>query len=145
MAYELCLAETKIKTMKKNTLLLAAVLVSTIVVNAQKLDPKHENHFKQLEPITTQEYTLTFSDAHAQMEFCLFSVKITNNTNDFLIFKRGEATFNFDFGSFPQKQKEFLIKPNDSKKKTLKADGGTQFHVDKFNVNLDGFYLVPVK
>jgi len=131
--------------MKKITILLATILISFITVNAQdKVDPKHENHFKQIEPITTDEYTLTFSNAHAQMEFCLFNVKVTNNTNDFLIFQRGEVVFNFDFGSFTQKKKEFLIKPHNSKKKTFKADGGTQFHVDKFNADIDGIYLVPV-
>ena len=76
--------------MKNFTILLATVLMSTIGVNAQgKVDPKHENHFKQLEPITTELYTLSFSNAHAQTEFCLLNLKISNNTNDFLIFKRG--------------------------------------------------------
>jgi len=131
--------------MNKITLLLTVLLITTNVVNAQKIDPKHENHFKQLEPINTDEYTLTFSNAHAQMEFCLFSLKITNNTNDFLIFKREETTFNFEFGTITLQKKEFLIKPNGSKKKTLKVDGDTKFHVENCNVNLDGFYIVPIK
>lgn len=131
--------------MKKITTLLIAVLILSIVVNAQKkVDPKHENHFKIPEPISTKEYTLTFSGAVAQSEFCKFAVKIKNNTNDFLIFKGSESIFNFDFGKFSEKKKDVIIKPNDSKKRVLEANGGVQFHVDKFSVDMDGFSIVPI-
>lgn len=132
--------------MKKITILLASVLFVSMAVNAQKkVDPKHTNYFKSVGDISTTEYTLSLSDIVARTEYCKFALKITNNTNDFILFNKGESVFNFDFGTFSDKKKEILIKPNDSKKKVLEVNGGTQFHVDKFTVNLDGFYLVPVK
>lgn len=131
--------------MRKITLLLATILVSSIAVNAQeKVDPKHTNYFKIPAEISTPEYSLTFSGAVARTEFCKFAVHIQNNTKDFLIFKGAESTFNFDFGTFTEKKKEVFVKPNGKKKKVLEANGGTQFHVDKYSVDIDGIYLVPV-
>jgi hypothetical protein len=132
--------------MKKVTILLVTVLITSIAVNAQKKkDPKYEHHFKNPSAISTDEYKLEFFDVQSQAEFCKLAVKITNNTNDFLIFDKGVSVFNFDFGQFSAKKKEILIKPNDSKKKVLQADGNNQFQVDKFSIDFAGFSLVPVK
>ncbi len=134
--------------MKKITILLAAILVSTVVVNAQKKkkkDPKFEHHFKVPAEVTTDEYNLNFFNIESQAEFCKMAVKVTNNTNDFLIFDRGEFKFNFPFGSFSSKSKLVYVKPNGSKKKIIQADGNNQFQVEKFNVDFGGFSIVPVK
>ncbi len=132
--------------MKKITILLAAVLIGSFTVNAQKKkDPRYEHHFKVPESISTDEYTLDFSDIQSQAEFCKMAVKVSNNTNDFLIFRKGKSVFNFDFGEFSPKKKKIIIKPNDSKKKVLQANGNTQFQVDKFSLKVDGLSLVPVK
>jgi len=132
--------------MKKIGILLLITLSSTLVVNAQKnIDPKHTNFYKSVEDISTKEYNLSFFDIVARNEYCKFAVKITNNTNDFILFKGNETVFNFDFGKFSENKKEVFIKPNDSKKRVLEANGGTEFHVEKFDVNVDGFYLVPIK
>ena len=73
--------------MKKIALLITTILILAITVNAQKKkDPRYEHHFKVPESITTDEYTLSFSDIQSQAEFCKMAVKVTNNTNDFLIF-----------------------------------------------------------
>ena len=131
--------------MKKTTLLLVTFLIGTYTLKAQqKVDPKHENHFKVPDPIETTEFLLNFSDIQAQSEFCKLAVKVTNNTNDFLLFQKGSSTFNFDFGKFSDPKKELIIKPNGSKKKVLSAKGGTQFHVEKFSMTMDGFSIVPV-
>ena len=78
--------------MKKITILLTVILITAITVNAQKKkDPRYEHHFKVPESITTDEYTLSFSDIQSQAEFCKMAVKVTNNTNDFLIFRKGKS------------------------------------------------------
>jgi hypothetical protein len=131
--------------MKKITILLATVLISAISVNAQKKkDPKYEHHFKAPEAIITYEYSVNFSDVQSQAEFCKFAIKISNNTNDFLIFDKGASVFNFDFGQYSDKAKQIIIKPNDSKKKVLTAVGSENFQVDKFSLTVDGFSIVPV-
>jgi len=132
--------------MKKITILLTVILITTITVNAQKKkDPRYEHHFKVPESITTDEYTLSFSDIQSQAEFCKMAVKVTNNTNDFLIFRKGKSVFNFDFGQFSPKKKKVIIKPNASKKKVLQANGNDKFQVEKFSLKVDGFSLVPIK
>ena len=124
---------------------MAVAIISSIALKAQdKVDPKHTNYFKIPAEVVTSNYSLSFSTPVARKEFCKFAVHIQNNTKDFLIFKGAESTFNFDFGPFSEKKKEVFVKPNGTKKKVLEAKGGTQFHVDKFNVDIDGIYLVPV-
>ena len=131
--------------MKKITLLLATVLISGIAVNAQKKnDPKYEHHFKAPEGIVTDEYSVNFSDVQSQATFCKMAIKVSNNTNDFIIFDKGASVFNFDFGKYSDKKKQIIIKPNDSKKKVLQAAGSEKFQVEKFSLNVDGFSLVPV-
>ena len=131
--------------MKKITLLLATVLISGIAVNAQKKnDPKYEHHFKAPEGIVTDEYSVNFSDVQSQATFCKMAIKVSNNTNDFIIFDKGASVFNFDFGKYSDKKKQIIIKPYDSKKKVLQAAGSEKFQVEKFSLNVDGFSLVPV-
>ena len=146
MAYHLYFSqEIKTLNMKKITILLTAVLISGIAVNAQKKgEPKYEHHFKAPEAIATTEYTVNISDVQSQAEFCKFAIKIENNTNDFLIFDKGASVFNFDFGKYSDKKKQIIIKPNDSKKRVLQAVGSEKFQVEKFSVNLDGFSIVPI-
>jgi hypothetical protein len=131
--------------MKRNILLIATILIATTILNAQKVDPKHENHFKVPDPIITKEYTINFFDVQAQTEFCKLAIKVTNNTNDFILFEKGASTFNFDFGKFSDPKKELVIGPNGSKKKVLTAKGNQEFHVEKFNMTIDGLSIVPVK
>lgn len=132
--------------MRKITLLLATALISSIAVNAQKKkDPKYEHHFKAPEAIVTDEYSVEFSDIQSQAEFCKMAIKVSNNTNDFLIFEKGASVFNFEFGEYSDKKKQIIIKPNDSKKRVLTAVGSEKFQVEKFSLNVDGFSIVPVK
>lgn len=132
--------------MKKNILLLTTVLILAITVNAQKeKDPKYEHHFKAPEAITTDAYSVEFSDIQSQAEFCKMAIKVSNKTNDFIIFDKGASVFNFDFGKYSDKKKQIIIKPNDSKKRVLTAVGSEKFQVEKFSLNVDGFSLVPIK
>jgi hypothetical protein len=134
--------------MRKITLLFTAVLIASVSLNAQKkkkLDPKYEHHFKVPAAITTDEFNLEFFNIQSQAEFCKLAVKITNNTNDFIVFDKVASKFNFDFGQFSDKKKDILIQPNDSKKKVLEANGHTAFQVEKFSIDFDGFSLVPIK
>ena len=133
--------------MKKITLLLAAILITTITVNAQKKkkkDPKFEHHFKVPTEVSTDEYNLNFSNIESQAEFCKLAVKVTNNTNDFILFDKGSFKFNFGFGSFTPKSKLFYLKPNQSKKKVIQASGSEKFQVDSFSIDFGGFSIVPV-
>ncbi len=136
--------------MKNINLLLVAILLSVSIVNAQKVDKKqkvdkdHMNYFKTPTDISNSEYNLSFSDIVARFDLCKLAVKVTNNTSDFIIFKKGECVFGFDFGEFNEKKKDIVIKPHGSKRRVLEANGGDQFHVEKFNLELRGFYLVPV-
>ena len=131
--------------MKKFTILLTTILISSITVNAQKKkDPKYEHHFKVPEAVSTDQYSVDFFSIESQAVFCKMGVKISNNTNDFLIFDKGASVFKFDFGEYSDKKKQIIIKPNDSKKRVLQASGSEKFQVDKFSLNVDGFSIVPI-
>ena len=130
--------------MKKINTLLVSLLLLTITTSAQKVNPKHTNYYKNITDVATTEYVLNFSDVVSRTVFCKLALKITNKTNDFLLFERGDSKFEFDFGSFSDQPKEFFIKPNSSKSKVLEANGGEQFHVDKFNLKVDGISIVPL-
>jgi len=111
----------------------------------KKDDPKHENHYKQIETIENDFYKIEFSDAHSQQAFSLVKVRITNKTDDYLFFEPSECTFKYDFGTFIPKGKRQIIKPNKSNSKVLKVTGKQNFHVEHLEIEINGLYLVPVK
>ncbi len=124
---------------KLQSILCVVLLFSSISTFAQsKDDPKHENHFKQLAPINTDAIDIEFSDAHAQQEFCLVKLKITNKTNDFIFFNTEELTFKFDHGIYKPKQKQIIIKPKGSCSYLAKVTGDSNFHVESFTLEIEG-------
>lgn len=138
--------------MKKSaiTILYVCALLMVFPLSAQKkkkekkVDPEHENHFAELNPVETSDYSIEFSDVHCQMDFAIAKMKITNKTNDYLIIDMGQIEFVFDWGTVKNKNKrEVIINPKDSKTKTAKVDGDNRFHVEKFTLKVNGIQKVP--
>ncbi|HHZ64245.1 MAG TPA: hypothetical protein EYN38_04855 [Flavobacteriales bacterium] len=132
--------------MKYILTLCSIMLFSTIgtQIFAQE-DSKHEYHYKQLDPIETDEYKIEIADAHSQAEFTVMKAKITNKTSDFLIFKQSEILFKYEHGDVKHEGKDIIIKPGGSVSKSIKVTGGLQFHVEKLSVIYDCFYRLSAE
>lgn len=128
--------------MKKTILYLLFALIATTPAFAQKgkeakVDPKHANHFK-VAKVETDDYSVEVVDIFARMEEVKCKVKITNKTNDYLIWNPSESAFRFEFGEFKPKEKEVVIKPNDKESKVLNITGDNRFHVESFSLDIKG-------
>lgn len=107
----------------------------------KKVDPKHTNFFKDAR-IETEDYIVEIVDIIGRMEEAKCKVKITNKTNDYLIWNPSECVFKFEFGEFKPKEKEVIIKPNDKESKVLNVTGDTRFHVESFSLDIKGMSKV---
>lgn len=117
----------------------------------KKINPKHQNIYKESK-IETDELIIELVDANAQLEFSKMKIKITNKTNDYILYKPGETEFIYDFGTVNPKGglslingKDELIEPKGSNSRVISASGNNNFHVDEFTVNLTGFYRISTK
>ena len=127
--------------------LIAFILITCVSIShgQDKDDEKHENHYKQLAAYETDLFKIEFSDAHSQKSFTIVKVKISNKSNDYLEIDPSKIKFKYDFGSFSPKVNTFLIEPKKSKSKTFKISGDNNFHVDKLELFLSGFSIIPTK
>ncbi len=112
-------------------------------------DPKHENHY-MVNPVKTDEVTISFKDAHSQMEFTHVNLQITNHTSDYLYFMGGETKFIYAHGEYSPKGSllskiNLTIDPKGTDSKTLKVSGDNRFHVESLKLELNGFYRVSTK
>jgi len=129
--------------MKLSALIPLIVLVLTFSLHAQKVDSKHTNYYKIPDAIEGDGYKVEFYNIVAKASYAKMGVKITNNGIDFLMYNCEETKFVYDFGEFNPEEKTFFISPNSDKTKTIKVEGGTQFHVDEFVLDFSGLYLLP--
>lgn len=120
------------------------ILLCAFFVNAQnELDPKHENHYKYVAPILTDEIKIEITNAHSQMYFTQVKIRITNKTNDFIAVKSDELVFHINGTEYRPKDKTYLIGPRDNITRTIRVEGDNRFHVDNFTLELRGFYKIP--
>jgi hypothetical protein len=133
----------------KALLLVCAFLIAFDQLHAQRkvTDPKHENHY-QVKPIETDEVKVDFLEAQSQQEFTHAKIKVTNKTNDYIIFKTPESTFKYEFGEYHPavgglfRGANMMVGPKDSDTRVLKVSGGNKFHVESLSLDLNGFYRV---
>ncbi|HVD97800.1 MAG TPA: hypothetical protein VNB90_06310 [Cytophagaceae bacterium] len=111
----------------------------------QKVNPKHINYFTS-PSVETKEVKIETQDAVAMMEFVKFKMKITNNTNDYILYKPKESKFklaNTDFS--PEDKKTIFIQPLDRESKVIDMKAPAKnAHVDAFKYEVNGLYRIPV-
>ena len=132
--------------MKKT--LFTLLIISNFIISgfAQKaVDPKHENHYRDVAPIQTNQFTIEISDAHSQMEFTKIKIKITNKTADYLVLKPSEMIFKYEHGEYKPGKDDIIIPPKDYVTRNLKVTGDKQFHVEALTIIFNGFYLLSAK
>ncbi|MBI1288933.1 MAG: hypothetical protein GC178_15300 [Flavobacteriales bacterium] len=132
-----------------STFLMAAAIMVTsgqaIAQKDKKDDPKHTNYFQDVEEaIETKEFVVELSNGVSRMDFLKFKAKFTNNTNDFLMVDPSKLLITVDGKEMHPNEKSFILDPNDNKSKTIDLKDGANFHVDEFEVALDGFSVIPI-
>jgi hypothetical protein len=131
----------------------ASILFSSLAI--AQADPKHTNYYFNPAPIESNVASVTFDNVVAKGDYAKMSAKITNKTNDFLLFKVEEVSFVFPFGTYKPKPGGDLfaktkggfvvIPPKKSYSRTINVNGDTRFHCDKFSVDFGGLYRLPTK
>ena len=76
-------------------LLLLSCSIWPLVGQSQlaETDPRHENHYKYVVPIVTDEIKIEISNVHTQMYFGQMKLRNTNKTNDYIAIKSGDIGF----------------------------------------------------
>jgi hypothetical protein len=145
--------------MKTKTILFSILLAQfsfsntlSVLTNGdgEPMDPKKEIHYKDIPPIVTNEYVLSFHDMHSQATFTLVRVEFENKTDGYLtldLTKIGftyvdKGTLNFKGYLFAGESK--LIGPHDKKDFTVKVtDDGGWMQVNQFHLTVDGIAIYP--
>lgn len=131
-------------------MLLAISIIGPASVTAQKkkekkVHPKHMNYFKVPNDVETNEFQIEFKNIVAGQEVAKFATKVTNNTDGFIIWNRGEGSMMLGEQEYQMSRtKEAVFKPFDSGTKTVEAKG-TGMHQEAFSAELGKFEHVPAK
>jgi hypothetical protein len=123
--------------------LVALIQLPTFAQKKKKVSPKHVNYFKDASA-DTKDVKVEIQDAVAMMEFAKFKLRLTNNTNDYILYKPQESLFKLETGDFvPQDKKTIVLQPLDKESKVLDIKAPKKdAHVDAFKFKLDGLYKV---
>lgn len=131
----------------KNLFFVLTAVCCSLSVWAQPEDhPHHEKHYADVDPIETDELRIEISNPHSQVNFTQFSAKIFNKTDDFIIIKKHEMTFQSDeqgYGEQHPAEGNWFIEPQGSITRTFKVEGGVGFKVSVVNVMFNGFSRAP--
>ena len=130
--------------MKKVLLSLCLGVFFAGFASAQKVDPKHTN-FYFTQTIDNPDYSIEIVDVVSKLDYCKMKVKITNKSNDYLMFKYGDVELTNASGSYkPKKALDFsthkgneIIEPKDKANIVLTFDG-SNMHQDEFKLVLNG-------
>lgn len=140
--------------MARRLLALSLPVVALLAMGAKKADPKHENHFRFVEPPKSDVVTIELKDAQAQEQFVAVDVSMKNKTADKLVvFRKGESKFVLPQGTLDARSGGLqgllsgpvYVGPNDAKSFGFKAEGESGFHVEAFTFEPEGFGVASDK
>jgi hypothetical protein len=125
--------------------LLTLVIIGATSVFAQDVSGYEKVYYNNPENQSNDQCELAISNVVATFEYSKLSLKIINNSSDFLFYDSKETTFKFGFGEKQPIVKPFYIKPGGSKTKTLSVNGGDKFLQQKYSVDITGLYHIPIE
>jgi len=104
-----------------------------------------EIHYGDVDPMETEDYTVTLSDMHSQETFCLIRAEVKNKTKDYLFIDLGKVKFTLPNGnSASPVSKRVKISPEASKKITIKSQPTAGLPAESLKVELEGISRLPV-
>ncbi|HXA01371.1 MAG TPA: hypothetical protein VNW99_05240 [Cytophagaceae bacterium] len=119
-------------------------LMTSAFAQRKENDPKHEYHYRSIPTIETEDIKIEIVDAHSQREFTKMKLKITNKTDDYIVFRPSETIMKNEKGEFNLTDKDIIIGPLESDNKVLTFKG-IDMHVKQMSLLLKGFYKFPSK
>lgn len=131
--------------MKLQKVILLSLIVSVFSINMNAQNPKWVNYYKIPQAVEANNYQLNFADIVSKMVYAKLAFSIKNTSEDYLVFNHEEATFKYPFGEYHPQARVLYIKPGETKKKTLKVEGTSEFLVDQYTFLPKGLYKVSKK
>jgi hypothetical protein len=110
----------------------------------QDLSEYEKVYYAVPDPIETDDFTLSVKNGVALAEYSKLSMKITNNSNDYLIYYSKESKITMGSDEYTPKSKACLITPNNSRSRTIQVDGGESFRQKNYSFEVKGLYRIPV-
>lgn len=124
--------------MKKIILTLASTLLLAGIAQSQTF----EKLFYKDAVKETNDVTITIDNAVSTAAETKFKLKITNKTNDYLIYKPVESKFVIAGKEVKPKEKMLIIKPNESDFVTINIKGPGYNAIKNYSFAFDGLYSV---
>lgn len=124
--------------MKNIFLTIASTLVLSSIIYAQSF----EKLFYKDATKETSDFTFTIDNAVSTPAETKFKFKITNKTNDYLLYKPTESKFVINGKEGAPKEKMLIIKPNSSDFVTVNLKGSGYNTVKNYSYVIDGIYKV---
>lgn len=109
--------------MKKVVLVVAAITCIVTSVSAQKKEKPYKDIFYKDIASEFDDYAASTNNGVSNKEMTKFKLKITNKTNDVLLYKPEESTFKLEGKETKPKEKQLFIYPTESDSKVINAMG----------------------
>ncbi|MDC0231340.1 hypothetical protein OAK19_05180 [Aureispira] len=93
--------------------------------------------------INEDDYELSFDNIVSKDDYCKMAIKVTNYSLDFLALKEVKIEYKGERFTQNGRNKEFIIPPGKYKSYTLLFDEKGNYNVNKFDVNVNGLFLIP--
>jgi hypothetical protein len=126
--------------MKK--LFLAVIAVCSLNVSIAQKEVKYAKLYYKDMKVENNDVTITVDNAVSTDGETKFKLKITNKTNDFVIFKPEESKFIINGKESKPSEKSKIIKPNDSDWLIINLKGPNYNGVKSYSFLVDGLYKV---
>jgi transcriptional antiterminator Rof (Rho-off) len=117
-------------------------LASTFLAVATAQSQNFEKLFYKDLTKETDQVTVTVDNAVSTPGETKFKLKVTNKTNDYILYKPMESKFIIDGKESKPKEKMLIIKPNSSDFVTINLKGAGYNKIKSYSFVIDGLYSV---
>lgn len=117
-------------------------LTSALLMTASAYSQNFEKLFYKDLVKETSDVTVSVDNAVSTPGEIKFKLKITNKTNDYLIYKPFESKFIIDGKETKASEKMMMIKPNESNFVTINLKGAGYNKVKNYSFSIEGIYRV---
>jgi hypothetical protein len=124
----------------KKVVLALVIAACTMSVKAQ--DRKYEKIIYKDSKTENKDIVITVENAVSTVAETKFKLKITNKTNDYILFKPEECVFIINGKEASPKEKSMIIDPNDSDYRVVNLKGAFNT-VKNYSFKIDGLYRIP--